>query len=70
MSTEIKFSKAQIKKIVMSGGALGSILRIFLPSLIKVANPILKNAVPPLGLSASMHGIDGAIQKKKKNTWL
>ena len=55
----------------MSGGALGSILGRLLPGLIKVASPVLKNVVAPLGLSAAMSGIDGAIQKKKKkDTWL
>ena len=67
MSTDIKFSKTQIKKIIMSGGTLGSILGRLLPNLIKVANPIFKNVVAPLGLSAAMSGVDGAIQK---NTWL
>ena len=50
----------------MSGGALGSILGRLLPGLIKVASTVLKNVVAPLGLSAAMSGIDGAIQKKKK----
>ena len=62
MSTDIKLSKVQIKKI-MSGGALGSILGRLLPKLIQVTSPILKNVVAPLGLSAGMSGIDGAIQK-------
>ena len=48
MSTDIKLSKAQIKKIIMSGGALGSILGKLLPNLIKVASPILKNVALPL----------------------
>ena len=64
MSTDIKLSKAQIKKIIISGGALGSILGRLLPNLIKLASPILKNVVASLGLSAAMSGIDGAIQKK------
>ena len=64
MSTDIKLSKAQIKKIIMSGGALGSTLGRLLPRLIKPATSVLKEL--PLGLSAAMSGIDGAI---KKNTW-
>ena len=63
MSTDIKLSKAQIKKMIMSGSALGSILGKLLPNLIKVASPILKNVVLPLGLSAAMSGIDSAIKK-------
>ena len=65
MSTDITLSKAQIKKIIMSGGALGSILGTLLPSLIKVPSPILKIVALPLGLSGGMSGIDGAIQEKK-----
>ena len=49
----------------MSGSGLGSILMRFLPKLIKPATSILKNVAAPLGLSAAMSGIDGAIQKKK-----
>ena len=64
MSTDIKLSKAQIKKVIMSGGALGSILGKLLLNLIKVASPILKHVPLPLGLSAAMSGID------KKNIWL
>ena len=37
MSTDIKLSKAQINKLIKSGGALGSILARFLPKLIKPA---------------------------------
>ena len=50
----------------MSGSGLGSILMRLLPKLIKPATSILKNVAAPLGLSAAMSGIDGAIQKKKK----
>ena len=48
----------------MSGGTLRSILGKLLPNLIKVASPILKNVALPLGLSAAISGIDGAIKKK------
>ena len=64
MSTDIKLSKAQIKKIIISGGTLGSTLGRLLPNLFKVANPIVKIFLAPLGLSAAISGIDGAIQKK------
>ena len=37
MSADIKLSKEQINKLIKSGGALGSILAIFLPKLIKPA---------------------------------
>ena len=37
MATDIKLRKAQINKLLKSGGALGSILARFLPKLIKPA---------------------------------
>ena len=37
MSIDIKLSKAQINKLIKSGGALGSILASFFPKLIKPA---------------------------------
>ena len=40
MPTDRKLSKSQIKKIIMSEGALGSILGRLLPGLIKVAGPM------------------------------
>ena len=52
MSTDIKLSKAQINKLIKSGGALGSILARFLPKLIKPALSLGKNILAPLGLSA------------------
>ena len=39
MSTDLKFSKAQISKIVQSGGFLGT-------SLSKLAGPLMKVAIP------------------------
>ena len=65
MSTDIKLSKAQINKLIKSGGALGSILARFLPKLIKPAISLGKNLLAPLGLSAAMSATDAAIQKKK-----
>ena len=63
MSTDIKFSKAQIDKLIKEGGALGSILVRFLPKLIKPALSLGKNILAPLGLSAAMSATDAAIQK-------
>ena len=67
MPTDIKLSKSQIKKIIMSGGALGSVLGRLIGPLTKTIAPLAKNVSMSLGLSAAMSGIDGAIQKK--NTW-
>ena len=69
MSTDIKLSKAQISKIIQSGGFLGNLLgpllRTGLPLMKNVIAPLAKSVLIPLGLSAPMSGIDGAI---KKNT--
>ena len=55
-ATDIKLSKAQIRKIIQSGGFLGKLLS-------KLAGPLMKVALP-LVLSAAMSAIDGSIQKK------
>ena len=64
MSTDIKLSKAQIKKIIQSGGFLGKRLG----PLLKTGLPLLKSVVKPLGLlglTAASSAIDSGIQKKK-----
>ena len=66
MSTDIKFSKAQLKKLIQSGGFLGSLLIKIAGPLMKVAMPLAKNVLAPLGLTAAMSAIDGGIQKKMR----
>ena len=63
-ATDIKLSKAQIKKIIQSGGFLGKLLSKLAGPLMKVALPLAKNVLAPLGLTAAMSVIDGSIQKK------
>ena len=56
LQTDIKLSKAQISKIIQSGGFLGKIL-----------GPLLKTAKKPLGLlglTAATSAIDAGVQKK------
>ena len=65
MSTDIKLSKAQISKIIQSGGFLGSLLSKVAGSLMKVAVPLAKNILAPLRTAAAS-AIDADIQK---NTW-
>ena len=60
----IKLSKAQIKKIIQSGGFLGKLLSKLAGPLMKVALPLAKNVLAPSGLAASMSAIDGSIPKK------
>ena len=62
-STDMKLSKAQIKKIIQSGGFLGKLLSKLAGPLKKVALPLAKNVLAPLGLTAAMSAIDGSIQK-------
>ena len=63
MSTDIKLSKAQISKIIQSGGFLGKILG----PLLKTGLPLLKSVIKPLGLlglTAASSAIDAGVQKK------
>ena len=62
-ATNIKLSKAQIK-LIQSGGFLGKLLSKLAGPLMKVALPLAKNVLAPLGLTAAMSAIDGSIQKK------
>ena len=64
LATDIKLSKAQIKKIIQSGGFLGKLLSKLGRPVMKVAMPLAKNVLAPLGLTAAMSTIDGSIQKK------
>ena len=64
MSVDIKLSKKQIKALIQSGGFLGSLLGKLAGPLMKVAVPLAKVVLAPLGLTAAMSAIDGSIQKK------
>ena len=64
MATDIKLSKAHIKKKIQSGGFLGKLLSKLAGPLMKVAMSLAKNVLAPLGLTAAMSAIDGSIQKK------
>ena len=61
---DIKLSEAQINKLIQSGGFLGKSLSKLAGPLMKVAMPLAKNALAPLGLTAAMSATDGSIQKK------
>ena len=64
MSTDLKLSKAEISKIIQSGGFLGSLLSKLAGPLMKVAIPLAKNVLAPLGITATASAIDAGIQKK------
>ena len=63
MSTDLKLYKAQIFKIIQSGGFLGSLLSKLAGPLMKVAIPIAKNVFAK-GITATASAIDAGIQKK------
>ena len=63
-ATDIKLSKEQIKKLIQLGGFLGKLLSKLAGPLMKLALPLTKNVLAPLGLTAAMSAIDGSIQKK------
>ena len=64
MPTDLKLSKAQISKIIQSGGFLGSLLSKLAGPLMKVAIPLAKNVLAPLGITAAASALDAGIQKK------
>ena len=53
MSTDIKWSKAQISKIIQSWEFLGSLLRKIAGPLKKVAVPLAKKSLSPLGMTTA-----------------
>ena len=67
MSTDLKLSKAQIFKIIQSGGFLGSLSSKLAGTLMAVAIPLAKNVLAPLEITAAASAIDAEIQEK--NTW-
>ena len=66
MSTDLKLSEDQIVKTIKSGGFLGSLLSKLACPLMKVAIPLAKKVLAPLGITAAASAIDAGIQKKKK----
>ena len=63
-SIDIKLSKTKLSKMIQSGGFLGNLLGKLAGPLMKVAMPLAKNVLAPLGISAAMSAIDGSIKKK------
>ena len=64
MSTDIKLSKAQVSKIIQCGGFLGFLLSKLAAPLMKVAVPLTKNILEPLGITVAASAIDVGIKKK------
>ena len=64
LATDVKFSKTQLLKMSQSGEFLGNLLSNLAGPLMKVAMPLAKNVLAPLGLTVAMSAIDGSINKK------
>ena len=64
MSTDLKLSKAQISKIIQSGGFLESLISKLAGLLMKIAILLAKNVLAPLGITATASAIDAGILKK------
>ena len=64
LSTDVKFSKIQLLKMMQSGGFLGNLLSKLTGPLMKVAMTLAKNVLASLGLTAAMSAIDGSIKKE------
>ena len=67
-SIDLKLSKAQISKIIQSGGFLsrliGPLLKTGLPLIKNVIKPLAKSVLIPLGLTAAASAADAGIHKK------
>ena len=67
-SVDIKFSKAQLSKMIQSGGFLGKLLgpllKTGLPLIKNVITPLAKSVLIPLGLTAAASAADAGIHKK------
>ena len=61
VSTHLKLSKAEISKIIQSGGFFGSWISKLAGPLMKVATSLAKNALAPLGMTAAASAIDAGI---------
>ena len=68
LSVDIKFSKAQLSKMIQSGGFLGKLLgpllKTGLPLMKSVITPLAKSVLIPLGLRAAASAADAEIHKK------
>ena len=68
MSIDLKLSKAQMNKIIQSGGFLSKLLcpllKTGLPLITNVIKPSGKSFLTPLGLTAAASAADAKIHKK------
>ena len=67
LSVNMKLSKAQLSKTIQLGQFPGRILGLLLKTgLPLMKNPLAKNVLIPLGLTAAVSAVDAGIHKKRK----
>ena len=68
LSTDVKLSKAQLSKMILSGEflgrLLGPLLKTGLPLMKNVIKPLAKSVLIPLGLTAAASAADAGINEK------
>ena len=67
LATDIKLSKAQIKKLIQLGGFLGKLLSKLAGPLMDVAMPLAKNVLARLGFNSCY--VCTRWKYSKKDTW-
>ena len=73
LSTDIKLSKTQLSKMMQLGGflgrLLGPLLKIGLPLMKIVIQPLAKSVLIPFGLTAAASDADAGTHKKNIRIW-
>ena len=70
MSTDLKYRKAQISKIIQSGGSFGSWLaNLGKKSLINVAIPLNRDNLPGIVSNLTSNAINKFERKMEKELW-
>ena len=64
MPINIKLPRAQISQIIQSGRFLGSLFSNIAGPLMRLAVPLARNNLDPLGITAAASAIDAGIQRK------
>ena len=69
ISTDLKLSRTQVSKMIQSGGFLGSLLSKLAGPLMKVAIPLAKDVLAPLGITAAAPAVNAGVQKFWNNNF-
>ena len=73
LSFNIKLSKAQLSKMIQSGGffgrLLGPLLKAGLPLMKNVIQPLAKSVLSPLGLTSAASAADAGMHKNIFRLW-